>query len=127
MGWCFKDEATTATDVLLDRLAEETAIVPSLWHLELANVLTLSERKGRITAARISEFIALLDTLSINVDEGTPFRALGAILNVARTEHLTAYDAAYLELAMRLGVPLATKDNELRKAAKRLGVILLGT
>ena len=96
MGWCFKDEATTATDVLLDRLAEETAIVPSLWHLELANVLTLSERKGRITAARISEFIALLDTLSINVDEGTPFRALGSIAKYS--EDGTPY-------SLRRGVP----------------------
>ncbi len=88
--------------ITLDRLAEETAVVPSLWHLELANVLTMSERKGRITAARISEFLALLGPLSIKVDDETPFRAFGAVLHLARTEHLTAYDSAYLELATRL-------------------------
>ena len=111
---------------VLDRLRTEEAIVPSLWHLEVTNVLTLAERKGRIAVARISEFIALLETLPITVDEETPFRAFTEILGLARAERLTSYDAAYLELAMRLGIPLATKDNALRQAAAKLGVEVLG-
>jgi predicted nucleic acid-binding protein len=126
LAWCFHDEATPATVWVLDCLRTEEAIVPSLWHLEVTNVLTLAERKGRIAAARISEFIALLEALPITVDEETPFRAFADILGLARAERLTSYDAAYLELAMRLGIPLATKDNALRQAATKLGVALLG-
>ncbi|GEO40752.1 putative nucleic acid-binding protein [Skermanella aerolata] len=126
LAWCFHDEATAATAEVLDRLRTEEAFVPSLWHLEVTNVLTLAERKNRIAVARTSEFVALLNTLPITVDEETPFRAFTEILGLVRAECLTSYDAAYLELAMRLGIPLATKDNALRKAAAKLGVEVLG-
>ncbi len=125
LSWCFKNEATTAGDRVLERLADEAASVPAIWHLEIANVLALSERRGRITPANSSEFIALLETLIIVVDEETPSRALGRVLDLARSERLTAYDAAYLELAMRLGIPLASKGADLCDAAERLGVIVL--
>jgi predicted nucleic acid-binding protein len=125
LSWCFRNEATAATDRVLDRLADETASVPAIWHLEIANVLALSERRGRITPARSSEFLSLLETLAIEVDEETPSRALGRVLDLARAEQLTAYDAAYLELAMRLGIPLASKDTDLCDAAERLGVTVL--
>lgn len=125
-AWCFEDEATPQTEALLDRLEADTAVVPALWHLELANVLALSERKGRITPARAAQFIALLGELSIEVDDQTQARALGEILNLARAHKLTSYDAAYLELAMRLGIPLASNDGPLRAAAQKLGVKLLG-
>lgn len=125
LSWCFRNEATAATDRVLDRLADETASVPAIWHLEIANVLALSERRGRITPARGSEFLSLLETLAIEVDEETPSRALGRVLDLARAEQLTAYDAAYLELAMRLGIPLASKDTDLCDAAERLGVTVL--
>ncbi|HJU19069.1 MAG TPA: type II toxin-antitoxin system VapC family toxin [Stellaceae bacterium] len=94
LAWCFDDEATAATRALLDRFAQEEAEVPSLWHLELANALALSERNRRITAARASEFIELIDGLPIVVDSETPARALGAVLALARREGLSAYDAA---------------------------------
>jgi len=125
LSWCFKNEATTVGDEVLERLALETASVPTIWHLEIANVLALSERRGRITPAGLSEFIALLETLVIVVDEGTSSHAFGRILDLARAERLTGYDAAYLELAMRLGVPLASKDADLCDAAERLGVSVL--
>jgi predicted nucleic acid-binding protein len=125
LAWCFKNEATAAADGVLENLATATASVPAIWHLEIANVLTLSERRRRITPANSAEFIALLETLAIRVDEETSVRALGRVLDVAREERLTAYDAAYLELAMRLGVPLASKDGELCDAAERLGVGVL--
>jgi predicted nucleic acid-binding protein len=122
LTWCFKNEATAAADRVLERLAIETAAVPAIWHLEIANVLALSERRRRITPAASAEFIALLETLVIIVDEETPSRAFGRVLDLAREERLTAYDAAYLELAMRLGLPLASKDADLCDAAERLGV-----
>jgi predicted nucleic acid-binding protein len=125
LSWCFKNEATVAADRVLERLAAEAASVPAIWHLEIANVLALSERRRRSPPARSSEFIALLETLLIIIDEETPSRALGRVLDLARAERLTAYDAAYLELAMRLGVPLASKDADLCGAAERLGVSVL--
>jgi predicted nucleic acid-binding protein len=125
LGWCFKNEATEAVDRVLERLATEAAYVPAIWHLEIANVLALGERRRRITPARSAEFIALLETLAIVVDEETPSRAFGRVLDLAREERLTAYDAAYLELAMRLGLPLASKDSDLCDAAQRVGVSVL--
>lgn len=125
LSWCFKNEATAAADRILERLGDETASVPAIWHLEIANGLALSERRRRITPARSAEFIALLETLEIIVDEETPSRALGRVLDLAREERLTAYDAAYLELAMRLGIRLASKDGDLCDAAERLGVNVL--
>ena len=127
LAWCFDDEATAATRALLDRFEDGHAEVPSLWHLELANALSLGERKKRITPARTSEFIALIGGLPIVIDEQTPIHALSTVLELARSERLSAYDASYLELAMRRGVPLATKDDDLAKAARRMGVTLLPT
>ena len=127
LAWCFDDEATEATRALLDRFEEDHAQVPSLWHLELANALALGERKKRITPARTAEFIALVGGLPIVIDEQTPNHALSTVLDLARSEQLSAYDASYLELAMRRGVPLATKDGDLVKAARRMGVGLLPT
>jgi predicted nucleic acid-binding protein len=125
LSWCFKNEATEASDRVLERLADEAASVPVIWHLEVANVLALSERRRRITPAASTEFIAMIETLTIVVDDETPSHAFGRVLDLAREERLTAYDAAYLELAMRLGIPLASKDNDLCDAAERLGVRVL--
>lgn len=125
LAWCFKNELTAAVALLRDRLAIESAAVPSLWHLEVANGLALAERRKRITSAESIELIELMDTFEIVVDGETPARAFTRILDLAREERLTAYDAAYLELAMRLGVPLASKDADLCDAAERLGVSVL--
>ena len=127
LAWCFDDEATEATRTLLDRFEDERAEVPSLWHLELANALAMGERKGRITPARASEFIALIDGLPIVIDERTPNFALSSVLELSRRQQLSAYDASYLELAMRRGIPLATKDDDLARAANHMGVTLLPT
>ncbi|MFQ5774095.1 MAG: type II toxin-antitoxin system VapC family toxin [Kiloniellaceae bacterium] len=123
--WCFEDEATPATDALLDRLGGEAAAAPAIWPLELGNVLVMAERRGRISSAKAAEFLALVEDLSILIDDETPQRALREVLALARAAGLTTYDAAYLELAMRLGVPLATKDAHLRDAAVKLGSPLL--
>jgi predicted nucleic acid-binding protein len=125
LAWCFRDERTENTAKLLERVQTDAAAVPNLWHLEVANVLALAERRRRITPAESTELIALLEALEIVVDEETPSHALGRVLDLAREERLTAYDAAYLELAMRLGLPLASKDVDLCDAAERLGVSVL--
>ena len=122
LACCFGDERTEATERLRERVQTDSVVVPVLWHLEVANVLALAERRGRITPAESAELIALLEMIEIVVDAETPARAFSRVLDLARAEGLTAYDAAYLELAMRLGLPLASKDGDLCDAADRLGV-----
>jgi len=126
MAWYFEDEANDFTSAILQNLASSEALVPTIWPLEVANVLLVGERKGRSTEARTSRFIALLDALPIWVDAATSQHALSGILTLAREQQLSAYDAAYLELAMREGVSLATQDKALRRAAEVCGVGLLG-
>lgn len=126
VAWCFADEATPAADTLLDRLAEEEAAAPVLWPMEVANALAMAERRGRLSAAGLVRSVQLLQQLAIAIDTDGFDRAFRDLLDLARSERLTVYDAAYLDLALRLGVPLATKDEQLRRAANKLGVSLLG-
>lgn len=127
-SWFFEDEWSAAAERLLERLETGSAAVPHLWYFEVANVLTACERQKRTTQSHVTAFVARLDDLAIIPDAEGRTHAFGRLLYLARSERLTAYDAAYLELAMRLGVPLATKDKELGEAAERLGVeVLWGT
>lgn len=125
VAWCFADEATPATDAILERLRDEGAVVPTLWALELGNVLVQGERRGRLSAAEVSARLELIAELPIFPDDQTTDRALRETLALARAQRLTTYDACYLELAMRRAVPLATRDEALRRAAERNGVGLL--
>lgn len=125
LSWCFSDEATDETINLLERLEFESAIVPDLWPLEVGNILIAAEKRKRINYADIKEFLVLLENLNIEIDSETGTRGFHDILSLAHSEKLTTYDAAYLELAMRYGLPLATKDNALIQAAKRVGVKVL--
>jgi len=125
LAWCFEDEASPATDAMLDQVKDEGAIVPSLWHLELGNVLLSAERRGRTIQGGVVARLALMAQLPITIDAETAGRAWREILALARAERLTAYDAAYLELAVRRGLPLATKDEALLGAARRVGVPVL--
>ncbi len=122
VAWLFEDEATPAVDALQDRLKEGDALVPGLWRLEVGNVLAQAERRKRIAPAQTSAHLELLDRLPVTTDTETDSRAFREILSLARTEGLTTYDAAYLELAARRGVALATLDRRLVQAAGRLGV-----
>jgi predicted nucleic acid-binding protein len=126
MAWCFPDEATAATGQLLDRMAEETAAIPGLWYLEVTNVLALAERKKRIRPAKVAEFIALVESFEFEVDEQTNTRAFAHLLPLCRSHGTTANDAAYLDVALRHRLPLASLDDNLREAAKKLGVDVLG-
>jgi predicted nucleic acid-binding protein len=125
LAWCFEDEVTASTRDVLARLATESAAVPAIWPLEIANALIVAERRRRITRADSAEFIGTLESLVISIDAEAPSLGFTRILDLAREERLTAYDAAYLELAMRLGVPLASKDGPLCDAAERIGVTVL--
>jgi predicted nucleic acid-binding protein len=122
LTWCFEDEASPETDDLFGRVRDDGAIVPGLWHLELSNVLLLAEKHGRISRTDIALRLELIADLPISVDQETAPRSWREILTLARAEALTTYDAAYLELAVRRGLPLMTRDRELADAAKRLGL-----
>jgi predicted nucleic acid-binding protein len=124
MAWYFKDEATTYTRAVQASLASHRAAVPGLWPLEVANVLLVGERRNRSTQAQATKWLRLLEALPIAVDAETPSVAFNKVLGLARGHGLTAYDAAYLELAIRLGLPLATLDDALKRAAQTVGVPL---
>ncbi len=125
LAWCFRDEATAASDALLEGLPQGRAIVPSLWLVEVANVLVVGERRGRLDPARSSAFLELIASLPIEIDPATADRPPAPLMALARTHRLTAYDAAYLDLALRRTLPLATRDSALARAAQAEGVALL--
>jgi predicted nucleic acid-binding protein len=125
LSWCFEDEASPEMDAIYERVRDEGGIVPGLWHVEVGNVLVQAERRGRISAAAVAARLESLAQLPISVDIEAPARAWGAIVLLARTEGLTTYDATYLDLAMRLGLPLATNDRALADAARRAAVPVL--
>lgn len=122
LSWCFEDESVAATDELIDIVAAEGAIAPGIWPLEVGNGLMVAERRRRIKPADSAAFIAMIDLLPIAIDASTAARALHETLILARDNKLSVYDAAYLELAMRTGKPLATRDQALGRAARRVGV-----
>jgi predicted nucleic acid-binding protein len=122
LSWCFEDEASPASDALFERVRDEGALVPILWHLEVVNVLLQAEKRGRITASDVAMRLELIAELPITTDNETTARAWREILALARAEGLTTHDAAYLELAIRRGLPLQTKDEALIGAARRNGL-----
>ncbi len=126
LPWAFGSEATAETHALHAALvAGGKAWVPALWHLELGNVLLGVQRKGRIDKAGIEQFLSTLDLYDIEVDSDTMAVAWSKTLALAENFGLTVYDAAYLELALRRGLPLATLDEPLRGAMKKAGGKLL--
>ena len=126
MAWYFEDESTPATDVLLDRVADAGALVPGLWRLEVANAFQTAIRRQRIDAVYRDASLAELGLMPITIDAETNTYAWSATLRLANRFSLTLYDAAYLELAQRRSMPLATLDRDLRTAAPALNIELLG-
>jgi predicted nucleic acid-binding protein len=125
MAWVFDDEDEPLAAKVRDRLADTIAIVPSVWPLETSNALLTAERRGRLTEAESVRFLTVLRSLPINVEAGPSLRLVDELLSLARRLGLTVYDASYLELAMRRGVPLATLDARLSAAAAVVGVGLV--
>jgi len=126
LSWYFEDERTPVADALLDRVADQGATVPGLWRLEIANGLRTAIRHNRIDHGFRDRAIAQLARLPIAVDPDTDRYAWTTTLQLADRFVLTPYDAAYVELAQRLVLPLATLDDPLRAAATALGVAPLG-
>jgi predicted nucleic acid-binding protein len=123
LAWCFVDETTSKTEAILERLADDSAIVPTLWEFEVANALLVAERRRRLSESQSARFIELLTRLPIHVDVTSSDMA--GVLAIGRRHGLSAYDSSYLVLAERDGVPLATGDEKLRSAASRAGVPLM--
>lgn len=126
LAWCFEDERTAATVALLTEVAEAGAVAPVLWPLEVLNGLAMAERRGRLETARRHQLAGFLQELPITIDYESASQAWTDTATLAERCKLTLYDAAYLELAQRLGLPLATLDRDLRSAATAVGVKLLG-
>ena len=126
LAWCFEDELSQHADQVLDRLTREDAVAPSIWPLEVANGLRSAERRNRLAAGELPGLRQLLTALPIRVEPASLDGALSEVLETARALELTAYDATYLDLAVRRGLPLATIDERLRDAAGRAGIELLG-
>lgn len=122
LAWCFEDEGGPEADALIDRVAADGAIVPAIWPLEVANALAVAERRARMTPKDTGRYLTMISALPIAVDAETASHAFHETLALSRDHALSAYDAAYLELAARRRLPLASRDAALRRAAARLGI-----
>ncbi len=122
LAWAFKEELNAYTRAVLHALQYGKALVPEIWPLEVGNALLVAERRARLSFAEVTRFIAFLSELPISIERIDPGSAFGQVLLVAREQRLSVYDASYLVLALRRGLPLATKDSALREAAARVGV-----
>jgi predicted nucleic acid-binding protein len=125
MRWFFGDgkpNEIAYARAVLNALKQDSALVPVTWGLELANVIARGEAQGVISEARSGMFLEMLEGIDITADEATFSHALTNTLALSRRYRLSAYDASYLELALREGIALATLDEALQKASKKAGV-----
>ena len=126
MRWCFENATHAYADALLSRLETgEEAVVPVLWLYEVSAVLARAQNLGSLTAAKTSEFIGALKALNIAIDRSGTERILTDVHRLAIAHRLTSYDAAYLELALRQNLPLATLDADLIRACKEAGAVVI--
>lgn len=125
MAWLFDDLDDPYAAAVRDRLRDDMALVPSIWPLEVGNALLVAERRKRVSKAESLRFVELLGQLPIDIGAMTALNILETLLPLARDTALSAYDASYLELAATHGVPLATLDKGLKRAARRVGVPLV--
>jgi predicted nucleic acid-binding protein len=122
VAWCFHDEADPYADAIAARFPGVEAVVPAIWRLEVANALLMGERRKRSSATDTAHWLGFLNSLPIIPDDETASRAWGDVLSLARAHGLSVYDGAYLELAVRRGLPVATLDDRLKAAAAAIGV-----
>jgi predicted nucleic acid-binding protein len=124
LGWCFQDEGDEARAAL--ELAREAVVhVPAVWPLEVANALVVAERRKRLSEAESARFLTLVGALAIEIEAAPRLAQMAALLGLARTRGISIYDASYLDLALRRGLPLATLDDRLASAARAAGVAVL--
>ena len=126
LSWAFEDERTKGALAVLDRLRRSEAVTSAIWPLEVANALLSAERAGRIEPEAANRFSALILELPIVIDPVERRRPLDVVRHLARTHALSAHDGSYLEIALRLGIPLATLDTRLGDEARAAGVGVLG-
>jgi len=122
MAWCFEDEADAYADRALDSLKAGSALVPALWSFEVANVLIVAERRRRLRRSDADAFLHLLARLPLEIDHSLAIHDISFLIAIGRDHRLSAYDAAYLRLAIRERLPIATRDMALRSAARALGI-----
>jgi predicted nucleic acid-binding protein len=125
LAWHFDDESSEYADRVFAKLRDDEAVVPSTWPLELANALLVGERRGRISIAGVEAAVRQTLELAVSYTDVRPDEALGPILDLARLQKLTVYDAVFLDLALRESLPIATLDEDLIAAAHRVGVELI--
>lgn len=124
LAWCFMDEQSSSAALVLGSLAKHRAIVPALWPFEIANSLWMGERRKRSIEENTVRWLDFLSHLAIVVDDQRTANLWRPLLGLAREHEISVYDAAYLELALRLSLPLATLDRRLQHAAKKAGIKL---
>ena len=124
LAWCMSDEDAPMADKAMSRVVEEGGVVPGIWWHELRNALLMNERRGRFSRQQVADTLADSQSLGISVDDRHD-EAL--ILELARQFELTIYDAAYIEVAHRRSLPLATLDVRLRQAAETVGIAIVST
>ncbi len=124
LAWLFQDEQDPYADAIIAKLPNLEMLVPRLWHLEIANVLVMGERRKRCSQADTTQWLSYLSGMPVVLDRETEARAWSDILSLARQHGLTSYDASYLELALREGLPIASLDAPLKAAAQAVGVPL---
>jgi predicted nucleic acid-binding protein len=122
-SWFLPDEGHAVAAAARERLGDDKGIVPALWWFEMRNIFVVNERRGRLDSEKTEQFLSLLDRLPIRLDSRPDS---DSVLWLARQHRLTAYDAAYLELARREGIPIATLDDSLGRAAQAEGIALIG-
>jgi predicted nucleic acid-binding protein len=122
LAWCFPDEASEYADGILVALEGHAILVPALWSVEITNAVLVAERRKRIKQAEIRHFVELLDGLTVLMDSRSVTESVSNILPLAREYGLSAYDAAYLDVAIRHGAPLATLDSKLQRAGEKAGI-----
>ncbi len=125
LAWCFPDESSNHAVSIFHRFKVETAIVPSIWPLEVANALVVGMRRGRLNEEQFSLVVRLLKELPIEIDPALVARTLDGLVSMAVNCVLSVYDASYLELAQRLKCPIATADAKLAAAAKTCAIELV--
>ena len=122
LAWCFPDEANDYADKVLVALEGRSILVPALWPIEITNALVVAERRKRIIQSSIRRFIELLSGLTVIMVAQSATESVSNILPLAREYNLSAYDAAYLDVALRDGAPLATLGKELQEAGRTAGI-----
>lgn len=125
LAWLLPDENNDAADALVDRLESEAAVVPAIWRLEVGNVLLMARRRERLTDKDVERLVAVLVTLPVEQEPAPDDEGLTKLMRIAREHGLTSYDAAYVEVAHRRGIPLATLDQKLSAACAAANVEVL--